>query len=501
MITIVAQILILIVLYAFHLLIALTPVTFPSSVLCMLLLFLFLALGDVIWGAKFRSSLVVKYIEIGTAFGLKWISLFFVPAFVVLPLSEAVSGKEVGVIAGVFVVGWLAGIAGVVFVIWSLRLIVGQAGKLKKDNSSGRGEPDDIELLEIPESQASLNTVPLEEPTPTAEIFRPNNPGVSIPKAEQTEDPVFTSDEVTQQQPIEIPSKQRVIANYVSVNFDFIAYWVLFFVGMIVYFTTSYNMPVQIAIVVLAYKYCLLIPNKHKTYLHPILICAGFSILVIYILALIHRETIFESLRRFKTGQTYVYLFSAKYRGHLPGAGDVFSSLLDSSIVSLAMPMYHHKAELRTNFVFIFVPSILSALGSFFMYPPLCYVLGLSASRSLAFVARSATLALALPIVQALEGDQTLVAVVGILSGIVGVLVGGLILSKIFRVRKEDYVMRGTALGINSSAVASAHLLPTDPRAAAMGSLSFLVFGVLLVILAAIDPVVKLIHNWVGIKS
>lgn len=109
------------------------------------------------------------------------------------------------------------------------------------------------------------------------------------------------------------------------------------------------------------------------------------------------------------------------------------------------------------------------------------------------------TLALALPIAESVGGSTTLVAVVGILSGIVGVFVGNWLLRKVFRVRPDDYVTIGVSVGINSSAIGSAHLLTSDPRAGALSSLAFFVFGTGLVILSAIPPLVTVIRSWVGL--
>ena len=73
--------------------------------------------------------------------------------------------------------------------------------------------------------------------------------------------------------------------------------------------------------------------------------------------------------------------------------------------------------------------------------------------------------------------------VLAILSGIIGVLVGGYILKILqippgkvlpeMRLIADDYVTRGVSLGINASAISTAQLLSTDPRAAALSSLSF----------------------------
>jgi putative effector of murein hydrolase len=70
------------------------------------------------------------------------------------------------------------------------------------------------------------------------------------------------------------------------------------------------------------------------------------------------------------------------------------------------------------------IPTITIAIGSLLVYPPLCHALGISPSRSLSFPARSLTLALAGPATQNLGGDQALIAVLAILSGILGVIIG-----------------------------------------------------------------------------
>ena len=54
-------------------------------------------------------------------------------------------------------------------------------------------------------------------------------------------------------------------------------------------------------------------------------------------------------------------------------------------------------------------------------------------------------------------------------------------------------------MGINCGAIATAHLLNVDPRAALMSSLSFSIFGTVMVIMAAIGAIKQLINSWVGL--
>lgn len=86
--------------------------------------------------------------------------------------------------------------------------------------------------------------------------------------------------------------------------------------------------------------------------------------------------------------------------------------------------MYQFRRELRMHFFAIVLPNVAISIGSLFAYPYICFVTGISAERSLAFAARSLTLALAIPAVANLGGDSNTVAALAITSGIVGVLIG-----------------------------------------------------------------------------
>ena len=62
----------------------------------------------------------------------------------------------------------------------------------------------------------------------------------------------------------------------------------------------------------------------------------------------------------------------------------------------------------------------------------------------------------------------------------------------------NDYVTRDVTLGGNSSAIATALLLPSDPRAAALSSLSMGLFGTSMVALTSITSVAGAVIHLVG---
>ena len=135
------------------------------------------------------------------------------------------------------------------------------------------------------------------------------------------------------------------------------------------------------------------------------------------------------------------------------------------------------------------------AVASLFAYPTICVSIGIESSRALAFPARSVTLALATPVVKNLgiltpleKANSRWLDTVGCGGGNfewhnrcscgtrnpetasntswyegVGLSV----------LTVDDYVTRGVSLGTNASAISTAQLLTTDPRAAALSSLSF----------------------------
>lgn len=62
----------------------------------------------------------------------------------------------------------------------------------------------------------------------------------------------------------------------------------------------------------------------------------------------------------------------------------------------------------------------------------------------------------------------------------------------------DDYVTRGVSLGGSSSAIVTAILLQTDPRAAALSSLSMSLFGIITLALTSVPVIVKAVGSLVG---
>jgi putative effector of murein hydrolase len=230
------------------------------------------------------------------------------------------------------------------------------------------------------------------------------------------------------QAPLPLTRPQRWAA-LVNLNFDRLTYLILFlFIGLPIYYSTGYAMPAQLTFNILAYFAALSLPARWRQFLHPVLVSSAITILGVWILGLIRGDSLDTSLNIYKVGTNYLDLWDGEKHLKMPGAGDLLVSVLDASIVALALPMFSYRLELKRHFFAIVIPNVAVSVGSLFGYPAVCYAIGISAQRSLAFAGRSLTLALATPAVKNLGGDANTVAALAIMSGILGALIGGRVL-------------------------------------------------------------------------
>lgn len=229
------------------------------------------------------------------------------------------------------------------------------------------------------------------------------------------------------------PPRARLWATIVQTHLDEVIYLTLLvFVGLPVYYAAGYAMPLHLTFNVLMYFTALSLPLKWKQVLHPVIVSAFLTVMGIWVFGLIrHQQSLDAILHDYSTGSKYLQLWEhATTNPHqLPGAGDILGTVLDASIVALALPMYQYRRELVQHFAAIILPNIVLSVGSLYAYPSVCFAIGISATRSLAFASRSLTLALAIPATENLGGDRNTVAAVAIMSGIVGALIGGKVLT------------------------------------------------------------------------
>ncbi|KKY32746.1 hypothetical protein UCDDA912_g07282 [Diaporthe ampelina] len=426
-------------------------VSFPASVACMLLLFAGLWLSELVIGAH-RTRRAVAIIDVPAGWSLRWISILFTPTFVTLPLSPSISAEEVGKIIAVFAVGFVVMFVGTAYMTRGLQLITGSHKKAQATRAEELGpQEDEVDLARTPPTQetpplstdvsAQTSAVALDDLNPPGQSHGPthiqriaeNGPSSSTP--DLPEAPASPPPLPSQAPPA--PPRARLWAAIIQRHIDTITYLVvLLFVGLPLYYANGYAMPLQLLFTVLMYFVALSLPPNWKQVLHPVIVSALLTILGIWVFGLIHNQPLTPVLEQYTTGNKYLQLWqhatastSTTGTARLPGAGDVLSTVLDASIVSLALPMYQYRRELVEHFAAIIVPNVVLSVGSLYAYPTVCLAVGISATRSLAFASRSLTLALAIPATANLGGDERTVAAVAIMSGVVGALVGGRVLT------------------------------------------------------------------------
>ena len=158
----------------------------------------------------------------------------------------------------------------------------------------------------------------------------------------------------------------------ISARLDIITYGTIFvFIGVPTYYSTGYAMPIQLSSNVLAYIAALALPGRYKRFLHPVLVSSAITILAIWVLALSHRTSLKHGLEEYSTKTRYLQLWNADKGLRKPGAGDVFSSILDVSIVALSLPMYNYRNELKQHVrtqVVLMMNTHTDRLSSFFPF-------------------------------------------------------------------------------------------------------------------------------------
>lgn len=429
-------------------LIGLGTVDFPASVACLLILFFLLLMCDWLLSPKHMGNLL-SVLKVPTEFALRTMNLYFTPSFVLLPTSTLISGEQIGALAGVFIIGYVVQYAvtgySCVAVQWICRRLRGRNIMSRESDIGGNVGKTEIPMPEHSVTTSSTNKSGNSTPSRKAQDDEKEStkdhqnlsrsPDLMMRPVEPSE--LEQSFAMTPENNISTETKPQW-RTLLFKNIDRLTWFCLFLViGVPVYYGTGYTMPIFVCINVLCFQGANAVPPKIKRIAHPVLVCALFSILLIWGFSVSKGLTLFEGLNLYKTGTSYMYYLRGASGLPRPGAGDILASLLDASIVSLAMPMYQYRLELRHFFASIFLPVVFLTVPSLFGYPPLCSSLGISAAISLAVAPRSVTLALAQLSTENLGGNTSAISVIAVVSGISGPIFGPTIL-RVLRIPESE---------------------------------------------------------------
>ncbi|KAJ3141133.1 hypothetical protein HDU90_007157 [Geranomyces variabilis] len=456
----------------------------PASVAAMLILFLGLVLVASVPGAAKPLNALLAWCDSGVEWLLKWMTLMFAPALIIIPAQRVLDGPEIGRIIGVFAIGFCVFFPAA---LWMARGLQHLLAKIRRDR------PMPINNAAVTDPAVSRRS---DERVPdAADAVSVSTSGTSRPASVNCTCVMEEERAPTARPPGRLPVHASAV----------LIYSVLLVPSLVIAFVLDVLQPAHLCITILTFYVGLALPRQAKMLLHPLLTCGLLTVMAIWAIAAIQRQTLHQALNSYYRSIKSPKIFSAIVSRRPipePGAGDIIYSLLDAAVAALAVRMYKQRHMLREQAATILTSVVVLSLASLLFHVALSRALGMSQSDALAMGPRFVTTPLALQIFNSVltEANSTLGVVMVLVSGMLGDVVG-LRLARFVGLGKEDPKSSGFAIGVTSHAVGTAGLLQRDPAAAAVSSLTFVVFGTCSVIWTTIPPVADTLRSLAGASA
>ena len=161
-------------------------------------------------------------------------------------------------------------------------------------------------------------------------------------------------------------------------------------------------------------------------------------------------------------------LTKTSYPAYFEGAQFVHF-LLGPATVALAIPLYRQFDRVRRSALALVVSLLCGSLTAIGTAVGLGWLLGASRATLLSLAPKSVTAPVAMGITEQLGGLPSLTAVLVILTGILGAVIGPMVLN-LLRIR--DWRARGLALGTASHGIGTARALQVNELAGAFSGLA-----------------------------
>jgi len=156
------------------------------------------------------------------------------------------------------------------------------------------------------------------------------------------------------------------------------------------------------------------------------------------------------------------------YQTYFEGAQFVHF-LLGPATVALAVPLYRQFDRVRQSATSIFVSLLCGSITSAISAVAIAWVLGASPISIISVSPKSVTAPVAMGVSDQLGGLPSLTAVIVILTGIIGAMLGPLILNVM---NIKDWSVRGLAIGTASHGIGTARALQVNDVAGAFSGLA-----------------------------
>ena len=164
----------------------------------------------------------------------------------------------------------------------------------------------------------------------------------------------------------------------------------------------------------------------------------------------------------------FLWLSGTDYATYFEGAQFVHF-LLGPATVALAVPLYAHFHEVRKSAPAILASLIIGSMTAAASAVAIAWALGASRETLISLAPKSVTAPVAMGIAEQLGGLPSLTAVLVILTGILGAMLGPLVLN-VLRIR--DWRARGFAIGVAAHGIGTARALQINEVAGAFAGLA-----------------------------
>ncbi|KAI0835660.1 hypothetical protein F5Y06DRAFT_123882 [Hypoxylon sp. FL0890] len=504
-------------------------INFPASILVMLLLAILMIVANSIHEGT--AQLYSKHLQGPTDFLGRHMSFGFVASFIMLNRDHVSNAIDVPKIAGAFLITTLVGYVGTYLVALG-------SFNIEKRFRKRRTKTNDLESgnKSWPSPSTAWPAPPMEKcPKRLSQLTR-----VSVALLENGS---LTSIESAKRS-----SSSQFVDHLIRTAPFWICVFLIAVVGLPVYFATRYEAPFEALCFVLFWILAIQLQRSLKTscsllrfprlrstlviLANPVLVTWALGTAYLWIKTAYTGRSIDAVITEFRTHSTLAESILAikeanDVRTHV-GAGNLTGPILDAGIVCLGFKMFEYRKELWNSFGTVLTTCSVLAVSSVFLNVLIARALTLQPADSLAFAARSVTIALGIPIMQNLNGTTTLMSVLVIFGGIIFQMTGDWLFSLLrIQDRKcqpqsddssasekvkgpakdsqqsgsadDPVIIAGVTVGINAAAMGTAFLIERDSRATAYAALSMTVFGAMTVALTTLVDVSEVITSLASI--
>lgn len=167
------------------------------------------------------------------------------------------------------------------------------------------------------------------------------------------------------------------------------------------------------------------------------------------------------------------------YQTYFKGA-QFIHFLLGPATVALAIPLYRQIQIIKRAFLPITLSLAIGSLTGILSAVAIALILGGDTTVVLSLAPKSITTPIAMAVSEQIKGLPSLTAVVVVLTGVTGAVMGDYILNKL---KIEDEMARGLAFGVAAHGIGTAHAIQASQIAGAFAGLAMGLNGLLTAII------------------